>query len=333
MGIQFQNPQFILALLALPFLAVLFWYVLQWKKTVSRRIGDEKLVRELTIAHSPQKYLLKFLLGSLAFAALVLAIINPQRPGSMDKIERKGVDVMIALDVSNSMLAEDIKPNRLERAKQLVNRLMSRLQNDRIGLVLFAGRAYMQMPLTTDHAAAGMYVQNAGPHIVPTQGTMISEALKLSTSAFNSKERKYKAIVLITDGEDHDPASLEIATQLKTHGVIINTVGIGSPTGTAIPDPATGQFKKDELGNTVISKLNETQLKQLASMTNGIYVNTDDMQAATNAIIKQLSTIQETAVEDSAFRDYNHYFQWFLAAALLLLIAESFIPERKRKLV
>jgi Ca-activated chloride channel family protein len=242
MNLQFQHPEFILALLALPFVGLLFWYVLQWKISVSKKIGDPKLVNELTKNHSARKYLLKFVLSAVAFAAVVTAIINPQKPGAMDKVERKGIDVMIALDVSNSMLAEDIKPNRLERAKQLVNRLMEQLENDRVGLVLFAGRAYMQMPLTTDHAAAGMYVQNAGPHIVPTQGTMISDALRLSTSAFNTKERKYKAIILITDGEDHDPASLEVAEQLAVNGVIVNTVGIGSPTGTPIPDPQTGQY-------------------------------------------------------------------------------------------
>jgi Ca-activated chloride channel family protein len=266
----------------------------------------------------------------LGFAAVVIAIINPQRPGSMDEVERKGVDVMIAMDVSNSMLAEDTKPNRLERAKQLVNRLMVQLEDDRVGLVLFAGRAYMQMPLTTDHAAARMYVQNAGPHVVPTQGTMISEALKLSTAAFNSKERKYKAIIMITDGEDHDPSSLEVAEQLAANGVIVNTVGIGSPLGTPVPDPSTGQYRKDAQGNTVLSKLNDVQLKQLAAITKGVYVNTEDMNEATEVLLRQLATIQETAVEDAAFKDYIHYFPWFVSVALLLLLAEFFIPERKR---
>lgn len=330
MNLQYQHPEFILALLALPFTALLFWYVLQWKKSVSKKIGDDRLVKELTTAHSPSKYLVKYILAAVGFAAVVFAIINPQLPGKMDNVERKGVDVMIAMDVSNSMLAEDIKPNRLEKAKQLVNRLMLQLENDRVGLVLFAGRAYMQMPLTTDHAAASMYVQNAGPHIVPTQGTMISEALKLSTAAFNSKERKYKAIILITDGEDHDPASLEIAEQLSANGVIVNTVGIGSPLGTPIPDPATGQYRKDAQGNTVLSKLNEAQLKQLAAATKGVYVNTEDMNEATAVLLKQLSLIQETAVEDAAFKDYIHYFPWFVALALVLLIVEFLFPERKK---
>jgi Ca-activated chloride channel family protein len=333
MDIQYQNPEFILALIVLPLVGLLFWYVLQWKKAAAQKIGDEKLVKELTTNYSPTGFLLKFLLLALAFVAIVLTIINPQRPGNMDKVERKGVDVMIALDVSNSMLAEDIKPNRLERAKQMVSNLIDRLDNDRVGLVLFAGRAYMQMPLTTDHAAATMYVQNANPQIVPTQGTMISDALKLCASAFNSKERKYKAIVLITDGEDHDPTSLDIAKQLATNGVVINTVGIGSTTGTPIPDLATGQLKKDELGNTVLTKLNEGQLKQLAATTKGVYVHTEDFTQVTAVILKELSTIEETAIEDAAFKDYIHYFQWFAAMALIVLIVEFLWPERKMRLI
>ncbi len=332
MNFQFQHPEFFTALFLVPLMALLFWYVIRRKKDTVKKIGDTRLVKELIGSYSPLKFFLKFILLSLSLVAIIIAIINPQLPGKMDKVERKGVDVLIAMDVSNSMLAEDIRPNRLERAKQLVYQLMSRLENDRVGLVLFAGRAYMQMPLTTDHSAARMYIQNASPDIVPTQGTMISEALKLSATAFNSKERKYKSIILITDGEDHDPASLEIASLLAEQGVMINTVGIGSTLGTPIPDPATGQYKKDDQGNTILTKLNEGQLKQLAATTKGIYINPENFNDAEDAIVKQLSTIEETAMEDSAFKDYIHYFPWFIAAALVLLLAEFLLPERKLKL-
>ena len=331
MTVEFLNPSFLSALLLAPLAALLFFYVTRWKQKTIRKIGDEQLVRQLIKGYSPVKFFLKFLGVSLALAAIIIAIADPGKSGAMDKVERKGVDVMIALDVSNSMLAADIKPNRLEKAKQMVNRLVSRLENDRVGLVVFAGRAYMQMPLTLDHAAARMYIQNAGPQMVPTQGTMISEALKLSASAFNSKERKYKAIILITDGEDHDPASLQTAEQLAANGIMVNTVGIGSSLGTPIPNPATGQYRKDEAGNTVLSKLNEGQLKELAAITRGIYVQPDEGDVALSSIMKQLSTIQETSLEDSAFKDHIHYFQWFIALALILLIAEFLLPETKRK--
>ncbi len=331
MELQYQHPEFWIVMIAVPLAGLLFWYVLRWKSNTIRKIGDSKLVKELIKGYSPARYLLKFILVMLALVLIIVAMISPQRPGKMDKVERKGVDVMIALDVSNSMLAEDISPNRLEKAKQLVYKLIDQLENDRIGLVVFAGHAYLQMPLTTDHGAAKMYVQNAGPDMVPTQGTMISEALKLCASAFNSKDRKFKSIVLITDGEDHDPSSLQVAEELANNGVMINTVGIGSTTGTPIPDPSTGQYHKDESGNTVLSKLDEEQLRQLSAATKGIYINPDNIDAASSEIMKKLSTIQETAMEDAAFKDFIYYFQWFAGAAFLFLLVEFLLSERKSK--
>lgn len=328
---RFQHIESLIGLAAIPLLVALFYLVLIWKKNTKKRIGDEKLVDYLISNYSPRHFLLKFLFATIALAVIIAGIANPQSPGAMENVQRKGVDLVLAMDVSKSMLAEDIKPNRLERARQVVYKLMDKLPDDRIGLVLFAGRAYLQMPLTTDHAAARMYIQQAGPEVVPTQGTVISEALRMSNTAFNSKERKFKAIVLITDGEDHDPQALEVAKQLMNEGVMINTIGIGSPGGAPIIDPMTKEYKKDENGNTVISKLNEAELQQLAGATKGIYVRLDDVDVAVNSVIKQLGTIEQTSLEDSAFRDYRNYFQWLLGIGLLLMIIEFFFPERKPK--
>ena len=209
---------------------------------------------------------------------------------------------------------------------------MNRLQDDRLGLVLFAGRAYLQMPLTTDHAAARMYVQNAGPEVVPTQGTVIGEALRLCNSAFNSKDKKFKAVVLITDGEDHDPASLQVAQELAANAIMINTVGIGSPEGSRIFDPLTNDFKKDPQGNVVISRLNEVELQKLAQSTKGVYVRLADTDQAVNTIMEQLGTIERTPLEDKAFKDFKTYYMWFIAVALFLLVVEFFLPEKKWKL-
>lgn len=329
MNIRFGHPEFFIALLAVPLMVLLFRQVTLWKRSATRRIGDPLLVRELTKNYSPGAYLLKFIVLVLVFVAIVGAAVHPLRPGAMENVERRGVDIMIALDVSNSMLAQDIKPNRLEWARQLAANLIHELENDRVGLVLFAGRAYMQMPLTTDHAAAGMYIQNASPAVVPTQGTMISDALKLCATAFNSMERKYKSIVLITDGEDHDPASMEVARELAENGVMVNAVGIGSAVGTPIPDILTGQYKKDVDGNTVLSKLNEQQLRDIATATRGVYVNAENPDAALEAVLGKLATIEKTGIEDMAFKDYIHYFQWFIAVALILLIVEFLLPEKK----
>ena len=299
---------------------------------MQKKIGDPGLVAALVKNYSPVKFAVKFILVLLAFALIAVASANLQKPGVTDTVNRKGVDVMVALDVSNSMLAEDVKPTRLERAKQLVNKLMDKMDNDRIGLVLFAGRAYMQMPLTTDHGAAKMYIQNAGPDAVPAQGTVIGEALKISNSGFNSKDRKYKSIVLISDGEDHDPEALQMAKSLSQNGVMINTVGIGSPEGSPIIDYTTNEAKKDAQGNTIITKLNEAELQELSQSTHGIYIRLDDTDDAAAKITAQLATIEQTATGDKSFTEYKSFFQWFLFAALLILLVETFIPERKMKL-
>jgi len=249
----------------------------------------------------------------------------------MQNVNRRGVDVMLVLDVSKSMLARDIKPNRLEKAKQMLIRLTDKLENDRIGLVLFAGRAYLQMPLTTDHGAAHLYIQDASPDIVPTQGTVIGEALKMANSAFNSKERKYKAIILVSDGEDHDPEAMKAAKALASNGVMVNTIGIGSAEGSPIVDPVTNELKKDEQGNTVISKLNEVELQQLADATNGRYIRMDNLDDVLITMTQQLESVEKKSLSDEAFIDFVSYFQWFLGIGLVLLLIEYFLPERRRR--
>lgn len=329
---RFEHISFLFGLALLPFLVVVFLMLRQWKKKTSKKIGDPRLVKELVKNYSPLKFAIKFVLGLLALALVITGAANLQKPGKSDNLNRKGVDVMIALDVSNSMLAEDVKPNRLERAKQLVNKLMDKMPNDRIGLVLFAGRAYMQMPLTNDHIAAKMYVQTAGPEVVPTQGTVIAEALRVATAGFNSKERKYKTIVLISDGEDHDPEAIKLAQSLSQMGVMINTIGVGSPDGIQLIDPSTREIRKDAQGNTIITKLNEAELRQLASDTKGVYTLLLNPNDAVKIITEQLATVEQTISGDKSLVNYNSYFIWFLAAALLFLFIEFFIPERKMKI-
>jgi Ca-activated chloride channel family protein len=306
--------------------------LLQWKKNVIRKIGDEGLVRQLVRNFSPGKYAFKFSLALLACAAVVLGAANLQKRGTTENVSRKGVDIMLVLDVSKSMLADDIKPSRLEKAKQFLTKLLYKLKEDRIGLILFAGRAYLQMPLTTDQGAAKMYIQNAGPDQVPTQGTVIAEALQMAGHAFNNKEHKYKAVVLISDGEDHDPDAAKIAKQLADDGVMINTVGIGSPEGAPIVDPVTRELKKDENGQTVISKLNEEELSKLADLANGMYIRLDNMDDALITLSQRLDSIEKRSLTDTEFVNYQSYFQWFLGVALFLLLIDFFMSERKFQL-
>lgn len=330
--IRFEHTIFLYGLLLLPFLVFLFFYLLQWKRNTAKKIGEPRLVKELFRNYSPWRFNTKIVLVLLAFAICVLAAANLQKQGDREGINRKGVDVMIALDVSRSMLANDFAPNRLERARQLIVKLMDKLPDDRVGIVLFAGRAYMQMPLTTDHSAARMYIQQAGPDVVPAQGTAIGEALQMASTAFNSKERKFKSIVLISDGEDHDEDAVQVTQQLAKSGVMVNAIGIGSPGGIVLIDPATGTSKKDLQGNSVITKLNETLLQQIAENSNGAYVKLENSDAAVQQILERLDTIEQKSLQDSAYIDYVSFFQWFVGAAILLLAIELFIPERKKGL-
>jgi len=292
-------------------------------------MGDAALIQVLTRNFSPRRYFWKFFMALVALVFLVVAAANPQTRGEGGKVNRKGLDLMILMDVSKSMLAQDIKPNRLERSKQLVSLLIDQLAENRIGLVWFAGRAYLQMPLTTDVSAAKIYLQNAGPEAVPTQGTVIGEALKMAGNSFNNKEKKYKAVILISDGEDHDQEALKIVKDLAASGVMINTVGVASPEGATIYDPATRDTKKDAAGNTVITKLNEVQLRELAQTGNGTYVYLQDPSAAVRTIQAQLSTIEQKELTDDAFVQYNTWYFYVLAIVLVLLLAEIFLPERK----
>ena len=294
-------------------------------------MGDDKLVNLLTAGYSPGLFVSKFILVSVGFAMGVIALMNPRKPGASDNITRKGIDVILALDVSKSMLATDLAPNRIERAKQFIYKLMSEMPNDRIGLVLFAGRAYLQMPLTTDHNAARLFVSSAGPDAVPQQGTVISDALNMSMRGFNVKERRFKTIVLISDGEEHDAAAVVTAEELAEQGVMINTVGVGSAEGANIIEPTTGQPKLDEGGNLVISRLNESTLREVASKTNGLYVRLQDTDRAVTEVKNQLSQIESKAYGDVSLTNYKTFFMWFAGAMFVLLLAENFIPERKKK--
>lgn len=331
MNLNFQYKEYLLLFAAIPVFIFLFIFLHRWKKRTIKRIGDEKLVRQLIKNFSPRLFTAKFILFSLAFSLGVIAVANLRKPGGADNIPRKGIDVVIALDVSKSMLATDLPPNRLERAKQMILNLMDQMPNDRIALVLFAGKAYMQMPLTVDHGAAAIFVSSATPDAIPAQGTVFSEALQMSARVFNTKEGRFKSVVLISDGEDHDEDALKTADELAEQGIMICTVGIGSAEGSQIPDPATGDYKKDAMGNIVISKLNEDELKQIAEKTKGVYVNFQSSEQAVSVLMQQLSQVEKKNFTDVSLLNYRTYYLWFAVAMFLLLILEFLLPERKMK--
>ena len=330
MGFQFQYKEFIFLFAGIAILALFLIGLLQWKKKVTKRIGDKNLVKALINNYSSKLFTSKFIVVSAAFALGVIAVMNPRKPGESTSINKKGIDIAIALDVSKSMLAADLAPNRLERAKQFVTRLMNEMPDDRIALILFAGKAYLQMPLTTDHSAAQLFVSSASPDAVPQQGTVISDALNMSANAFDTKDKKFKTVVLISDGEDHDEDAVATARNLSEQGVMINTIGIGSPEGRNYSDLVTGEMKKDEAGNIVVSRLNEEELKEIAKETNGIYIRLQSSDAAVVLLKRQLSQIEKKSFADVSQVNFKSYFMWFAAAMFILLLIENFIPERRK---
>jgi Ca-activated chloride channel family protein len=328
---RFQHISHLFALGLVPLLVVLFVWMLYWRKEKIKKLGDERLVQSQLLGKIPGRATLKFVLYALALAAIIIGWANLQKAGKAENVQRRGIDVIVALDVSKSMLATDIQPDRLTRAKQLVTRLTDKMQNDRVGLIVFAGRAYLQVPLTVDYSAMKMMLQNVSPDMVPTQGTVISEAVEMAINSFSQKERKYKSLIVISDGEDHDENAIAKIKEAAETGVTVHTVGIGSPQGSTIFDPATKGVKMDENGNPVISKLNENALRQMAAVGNGTYSqlrNTDEVAAK---IASSIDDMEQKNLGADVYTDYNSYFQYFLLVGFVLLLIEWLLPAAKMK--
>lgn len=327
--IQVETIQFLFALIALLPLTALFIGLLYWKKGIRSRLGDRRLVDQLLKGYSSKLFKVKiiFILAAILFG--ILAAANLRRPVEPEKTAGSGVDVMIMLDVSKSMLSQDAKPSRLDKAKQFINNLLPKLENNRVGLIVFAGQAYLQMPLTPDFAAAKMYVSDASPDAVPVQGTVFSDALTLADNSFDVKEKKFKSAILITDGEDNDEHAIETAGQLYERGVVVHSVGIGSPEGSNIIEPGSGEPKKDIDGNIIVSRLNEVLLQKISAATKGTYHRLENVNEVANSIAEQISSMERKGFSAGGNTNYTNYFPLLIAIAVILLMIESFIPERK----
>lgn len=330
MSFQYQYPEAFWLLALVPVLALFYLLYLQWRKKAARQLGDPALVAELTRSHSPKKALLKFGLFALAFALGCFTLANPRLPDDASAEVRKGIDVVIALDVSNSMLATDVQPTRLQKAQNMLVSAINKMTNDRVGLVVFAGSAYTQMPLSTDHEAAKLFVTTANPGMVPEQGTAIADALLQSNAAFEEGSGRFKTIILVTDGETHDEEALPTVQGLAKKGVMVNTIGIGSPEGSVIVDSETGQPKTDENGQPVVSRLNEELLQGLAQTTNGAYIRLNDAASAVAILQDQYKDVEKKALVDTSALNYESFYWWFLLPVFLLLLTELFLPDRKK---
>jgi len=331
---RFEHTDVLYALLAIPALVLLFSWMLFWRKRALKRFGEWNIIRRLIPSMSTNRIIFKFVILMIAYAFLVVGLANPQIGSKLVEGERKGIDLMIALDVSTSMLARDIEPSRLERSKQAISRLIDQLGNDRIGIVVFAGQAYVQLPITTDYAAAKLFLSAINTSIVPVQGTAIGAAIELSAKSFDN-ELHSRAIIIITDGENHEDDPVKAAKAAADQGIKIFTVGMGLPEGAPIPDydaynRQTG-FKKDRQGNTVVTRLDEGMLQQIAAAGNGIYVRANNTQVGLNRIFNEISKLEKTEFESKIFSDYESRFHYFIALSLLFLLIEILIFERKNK--
>jgi Ca-activated chloride channel homolog len=330
---RFANPVFLYLLLLLPVIILLFIINEVRKKKALERLGDINLVRGLVPEMSRIRPLIKFILQLIAFSAGVIMLSRPQFGSKIEDVKKQGVEVIIALDVSNSMLAEDIQPDRLTRAKQAISRLVDNLDNDKIGLIVFAGDAYIQIPITTDYISAKMFLSAINPNIVPKQGTAIGAAIDLGARSFSPGEGKSKAIIIITDGENHEDDPVKNAIEASKAGIVIHTIGIGSTEGVPIPVINNGKrdYLKDVDGNTVVTKLDEEILKKIALSTNGNYVRASNSNIGLDEIFGQIKKMKKQDLESTMYTEYNDQFQIFAAIAIILLIVDFIIMERKNR--
>ena len=333
---RFEHTEYFWALLLIPLFTILFIWMLIWKKRALNKFGQWPVMQRLIPAMSNPRAILKFVILMFAYLFLIIGLANPQIGSKLVEGERSGIDIMVALDVSNSMLAQDIKPSRLERSKQAISKLIDELGNDRIGMVVFAGNAYVQLPITTDHAAAKMFLSTISSKVVPTQGTAIGEAIELAAKSFED-ETHSRAIVIITDGENHEDDAVEMAKSVSEKGIHVYTIGMGLPEGTPIPDydkyDRLVGYKKDRQGNTVVTKLNEQMLQEIAVAGDGIYVRANNTQAGLSKVFEEINTLEKTEFESKVFSDYESRFQYFIALSLIFLLLEIIIFERKSKML
>ena len=329
-----EEEKFFWLLLIIPALIVLFSLLLIWRRSKQNQFASPEMLELLTPDKSKFKSWLKFGLLLLAFALLVFALVNPKIGTKMETVTREGVDIVFAIDVSKSMEAEDVAPNRLEKSKQLVTQILNNLASDRVGIIAYAGSAFPQLPITTDYASAKMFLQAMNTDMVSSQGTAINEAIELSSTYFNEEEQTSKVLIIISDGEDHEGDIGNVVKEAADKGIKIFTIGVGSIKGGPIPMKRNGviqSYKKDQNGETVITKLNEETLKEIASDGNGEYIQGNVTKDVLDKVTESLQKLDKTEFEAKQFADYQSQFQWFLGLAILLLLLDVFLLERKTK--
>lgn len=325
----FANPKFLILLLLVPVIPVVYAILRRLRLLRIRRFGDEQLVKELMPSWSGAKGWVRIVLFSLAFAFFVLGLSRPQIGAKLSQRQTKGSEIMICLDVSNSMLAQDYSPDRLSRAKLAISRLVDKLEGDRIGLIIFAGSSFVQLPVTTDYISAKMFLSSVNTESIPIQGTAIGDAISTAVRGFSIQSEKSRAIIVITDGENHEDDAVEAAKQAAEMGIKVYTIGVGSVRGE--PIPKDGDLMKDSNGNIVVTRLDENTLEQIAEAGGGAYIHAGNEEFGLTPIINDLKKMEDEMFNSVVFEEYDEQFMYFLGIALVLFVIEMLIGDRKFK--
>lgn len=329
---QLEEKIWFWVLLVIPAIILLFAMLQLWKRSAQKRFANSKLLKRLSPNQSLFKSILKIIVLCLAFACLAIALVNPKIGTKLETVKRQGVDIVFAVDVSKSMLAEDIAPNRLEKSKQLVTQIINNLASDRVGIIAYAGKAFPQLPITTDYASAKMFLQSMNTDMLSSQGTAISEAIELAKTYFDDEEQTNRVLIIISDGEDHSEIASNVAEEASDEGIRIFTIGVGDVKGGPIPIKRNGvllNYKKDGNGETVVTKLNEDTLKEIAEEANGVYINGTNTGKVIDEIKDILNRMDKTEFEAKEFADFKDQFQWFLGFGIFFLFIDIFFLERK----
>ncbi len=329
---RFEEPAYLYLLLLLPVLALLYWYSNYRRRRAIRKFGDPELMAMLMPDVSKYRPDVKFGIIWLVVALFSLLLACPQFGSKLETVKRQGVEVMIALDISNSMLAQDVQPSRLAKAKRLVAQLVDKMENDKVGMIVFAGDAFTQLPITSDYISAKMFLESIDPSLISKQGTAIGAAINLATRSFTPQEGVGRAVIVITDGENHEGGAVEAATEAAKKGIQVNVLGVGLPDGAPIPMEGTNDYRKDREGNVIVTRLNEAMCQEIAKAGNGLYVRVDNTNNAQKAIGQEINKMAKADVETQVYTEFNEQFQavaWFI---LILLLVEMLILERKNPL-
>ncbi len=331
---QIEEPSYFIYLIAIPVIFAVFLLVSFWKGRTQKQFANSVLMQKLSPDRSSFKSYLKMILFLVGMAFLIVSLTNPKMGTKLETVKRQGVDIVFALDVSKSMLAEDIAPNRLEKAKQIISKIVDKLGSDRIGIIIYAGNAYPLLPITTDHGAAKMFLQSASPNMVSSQGTAINDAINMARTYYNNDEQTNRFLFIISDGEDHQEDASSSIGEATKEGIKTYTVGVGTEKGGPIPMKENGivqGYKKDNKGETVITRLNESVLKEIADKGNGKYILGNRTQETIDYVEELLVKAEKSEFETKQFSDYKDQFQWFVGFALLFLVIEALMLERKTK--